>query len=130
KCNEVFEDIGDFQGHSCVTQAMAKPRDQLLKDLLESGGCSQEYYDREMNKIKLSELVDQSIISFTLTDGTVVQGETASNIRHELVSTHKVRGLPQVGTAFGLMLNELGLTKGTGKRDGAGRKLDIYYKKG
>lgn len=80
-----------------------------------------------MDKKALQAMLTTSIVSFTLTDGTVVEGETPSNIRHELVSTHKVRKLPPVGTVFGELLKEAGMKKGRGKRDGAGRVLDIYY---
>ena len=82
-----------------------------------------------MNTKLLQNLIDTSIISFTLTDGTVVAGETASNIRHELVSVYKVGKLPAIGTKFGLLLSELGMTKGRGKREGFGKVLDIYFYK-
>ena len=80
-----------------------------------------------MEKQALQAMLSSSIISFTLTDGTVVNGETPSNIRYELVSTHKVRKLPPISIKFGLLLDEMGMKKGRGQRDGYGKTLDIYY---
>ena len=50
KCGKTFRDAGEFAGHSCVTEAMKGSRAERLKRLYESGGCSKEYYEKELAK--------------------------------------------------------------------------------
>ena len=50
KCDTPFKH-GDFNCE-CVAEAQALPREVLLKQLLDSGGCGQEYYDSQIKKLK------------------------------------------------------------------------------
>jgi len=52
-CKQCHKSFGqyDFDGHNCVTEAMKLPREELLKRLVKSGGCSQEFFDKEMKKL-------------------------------------------------------------------------------
>ena len=51
RCKEVFKTSSDFDNHSCVQEAKKLSREELLKRLLESGGCTQEYYDLAMKDL-------------------------------------------------------------------------------
>lgn len=48
-CGKYYK-TGEFEGHPCVTKD--EPREELLKRLVESGGCSREYYDEQIKKLK------------------------------------------------------------------------------
>lgn len=52
KCKQAFQTEEEFDDHSCVQEAMKKPRDQLLKELFASGGCTKKYYDEQMAILK------------------------------------------------------------------------------
>ena len=80
-----------------------------------------------MDNLEFEKLLPQCLCSFTLVDGTVVEGETASNIRHVLVSCLKIRNLPPIGTTFGCMLERCNMKMGKGKRDDYGKQIAIYY---
>ncbi len=49
-CEKAFQDQDDFVTHSCVKESMASSNKERLERLVKSGGCSQEYYEKQMAK--------------------------------------------------------------------------------
>jgi len=52
QCDKSFKTPEDFNAHGCVVASKASSRSDRLKRLLDSGGCSQEYYDTQMAKLE------------------------------------------------------------------------------
>lgn len=58
ECGKSYR-TGEFENHPCVKNTMEKMkspgyRREMLKRLYDAGGCSQEYYESEMSKLKES----------------------------------------------------------------------------
>jgi hypothetical protein len=56
ECNKTFVDQFTFVDHECTQKSMKGDKKDRLDRLLASGGCSQEYYDKEITSCQNSKI--------------------------------------------------------------------------